>query len=102
MKKGLSSLFTIFRSIICITLALLVLLSVPTGWLYDLWAGEGTEQGQRQRPGVYVQQLRQQEDIETCFLSNTPVTVNNSELVACPLARLRDSRQAYIRIIIAA
>jgi hypothetical protein len=47
MKKGLSSLFTIFRSIICITLALLVLLSVPTGWLYDLWAGEGTEQGQR-------------------------------------------------------
>ncbi len=36
MKKELSSLFTIFRNIIRITLALLVLLSVPTGWVYDL------------------------------------------------------------------
>lgn len=96
MKKELSSLFTIFRNIICITLALLVLLSVPTGWLYDLWAGEGTEQGQW--PGVDVQRLRQQEDIETCFLSNTPVTVNDNELVACPLARLRDSEQAGVHM----
>ena len=94
MKKGLSSLFTIFRSIICITLALLVLLSVPTGWLYDLWAGEGTEQGQQ--PSADVQRLRQQEDIETCFLNSTPATVNGGNLAACPLARLRDTGQAGV------
>ena len=65
MKKELSSLFTIFRNIICIPLALLVLLPAPTGWLYDLWAGEGAGQGQR--PGTDVQRLQRQEDIETCF-----------------------------------
>ncbi len=37
-------------------------------------------------------------DIETCFLSNTPVTVNNRELAACPLARLRDSEQAGVHM----
>ena len=94
MKKELSSLFTIFRNIICITLALLVLLSAPTGWLYDLWAGEGAGQGQR--PGTDVQRLQRQEDIETCFLSSTPSTVNGGTLVACPLARLRDVGQAGV------
>ena len=94
MKKELSSLFTIFRNIICITLVLLVLLSAPTGWVYDLWAGEGTEQGQR--PNGDVQQLRQQKDIETFFLEKTPATVGGGELVACPLARLRDVEQAGV------
>ena len=94
MKKEAFSLLTILRNIVCVILALLVMLSAPTGWLYDLWAGEGMGQGQR--PGADVQQLRQQEDIETCFLSSTPATVNGGDLAACPLARLRDTGQAGV------
>ena len=85
------SLHTMIRNIVCAVLALLVVLALPTGWLYDLWAGTGTEQGQR--PSEDVQQLQQQEEIETFFLSSTPVTVTDGELVACPLARLRDLEQ---------
>lgn len=96
MKKESHSLLTVLRNVISAALVLLVLLVAPTGWLYDLWAGEGTEQGQR--PNRDVQQLRQQEDIETFFLSGTPATVDGSELVACPLARLRDSEQAGVHM----
>ena len=60
-----------FRWIVGAALALLVVLALPTGWLYDLWAGTGTEQGQQ--PGGDVQQLQR--------------------LTACPLARLRDVGQ---------
>ena len=94
MKKESVSLVIVLQNVIYIVLSLLVLLSAPTGWLYDLWAGEGTEQGQQ--PGADVQKLRQQEDIETCFLSNTPATVNGGDLAACPLARLRDTGQAGV------
>ena len=86
MKKH--SLHTIIRNILCAVLAFLVVLALPTGWLYDLWAGTGTEQGQR--PGEEVQHLQRQEEIETCFLNSTPATVDGGELAACPLARLRD------------
>ena len=71
MKKH--SLHSVLRNIVCAALALLVVLALPTGWLYDLWAGTGAEQGQQ--PSGDVQQLQRQEEIETCFLSNTPVTV---------------------------
>lgn len=71
----------VLRNVVCIVLALLLLFVVPTGWLYDLRAGEGTGQGQW--PSMDVQRLQRQEDIENCFLSNTPVTVNDNELVAC-------------------
>ncbi|MCI8559160.1 MAG: hypothetical protein HFI19_15680 [Lachnospiraceae bacterium] len=94
MKKESFPLLIILRNIVCVILALLVMLSAPTGWLYDLWAGEGMGQGQR--PGADVQRLQRQEDIETCFLSSTPSTVNGGTLVACPLARLRDVGQAGI------
>ena len=49
MKKESFSLCIILRNTICATLVFLVMLSAPTGWVYDLWAGEGTEQGQRPR-----------------------------------------------------
>ena len=89
MKKH--SLHTIIRNILCAALAFLVVLALPTGWLYDLWAGTGTEQGQQ--PGGGVQRLQGQEEIEICFLGSTPVTVVGGELVPCPLARLRDVGQ---------
>ena len=91
MKRGVFSLAAVLRNIICTALVLLVLLAAPTGWLYDLRAGEGTGQGQR--PGPDVQRLRRQADIETCFLNSTPATVDGGELVVCPLARLRDGAQ---------
>ena len=81
----------VIRNIICAALALLVLLAAPTGWLYDLWAGTGTEQGQW--PSEDVRRLQRQEDIETFFLNSTPATISGSELMACPLARLRDASQ---------
>ena len=90
MKKTFS-LLTILWNTICAALVLWVLLAAPTGWLYDLWAGEGTEQGQR--PGADVRQISRQEDVEAFFLSSTPATVNSGELAACPLARLRDASQ---------
>ena len=90
MRNG-SSLLTTLRNVLCAALALLVLLAVPTGWLYDLWAGEGTGQGQK--PGADVRLLGRQEDVEDFFLSGTPATVNGGELVACPLAHLRDVSQ---------
>ena len=93
MKKAFS-LLPILRNTICAALVLLVLLAAPTGWLYDLRAGEGTGQGQR--PSADVQRLRRQEDIETCFLNSTPATVDGGELAACPLARLRDVGQAGV------
>ena len=94
MKKESFPLFTILRNTICVILVLLVMLSAPTGWLYDLWAGEGAGQGQR--PGTDVQRLQRQEDIETCFLSSVPSTVNGGNLAACPLTRLRDAGQAGV------
>ena len=94
MKQGAFSLAAVLRNTICAALVLLVLLAAPTGWLYDLRAGEGTGQGQR--PGPDVQRLQRQEDIETCFLKSTPATVDGGELAACPLARLRDVGQAGV------
>ena len=91
MTQGAFSLAAVLRNTICAALVLLVLLAAPTGWLYDLRAGEGTGQGQR--PGPDVQRLQRQEDIETCFLKSTPATVDGGELAACPLARLRDGAQ---------
>ena len=94
MKKTSFSLPAILRNTICAALVLLVLLAAPTGWLYDLRAGEGTGQGQR--PSADVQRLQRQEDIETFFLSSTPATVDGGDLAACPLARLRDVGQAGV------
>ena len=76
---------------LCAALTLLVLLAAPTGWLYDLWAGTGTEQGQW--PSEDVRRLQRQEEIETFFLSSTSATISDGELMACPLARLRDVSQ---------
>ena len=80
-----------FRWIVGAALALLVVLALPTGWLYDLRAGTGAEQ--EQRPGEDVQHLQRREEVETCFLNGTPATVDGGELAACPLARLRDVGQ---------
>jgi len=82
---------SVSRKLVGAVLVLAVMTALPTGWLYDLWAGTGAEQGKQ--PSGDVQQLQRQEEIETCFLSNAPVTVAGGELAPCPLARLRDVGQ---------
>lgn len=69
----------------------IILGSFPTGWLYDLGAGTGTEQGQK--PGSDVSQLHEQNEVEQLFLEQKPVTVTGRELISCPLMRLRDLQQ---------
>ncbi len=91
MKKEQRFIPAILRNIVCAILAFWIMLAAPTGWLYDLWAGVGTEQGQR--PGEGVRQLQQQEDVRSFFYAQTPATVTGGDLVACPLARLRDVAQ---------
>lgn len=92
MKKGQPSTPVILRNIVFTLLAFWLMLTAPTGWLYDLWAGTGTEQGQR--PGEGVSLLRRQENVSSFFYAQTPATVTGGDLVACPLARLRDVEQA--------
>ena len=91
MKKEQLSIPALLGGGVCILLAAWVVLAAPTGWLYDLWAGEGTGQGQK--PNGSVQTLQRQAEVETSFLTGAPATVTGSELVACPLARLRDADQ---------
>ena len=82
---------SVSRKLVGAVLVLAVMAALPTGWLYDLWAGTGTEQGQE--PDTGVELIRCQEDIEAFFLSQAPATVPGGELRACPLARLRDVGQ---------
>lgn len=88
MKRGKALL----RNVLCALLVLAMVMGAPTGWLYDLGAGTGTEQGQW--PGEGVELLERREEAETFFLAQTPATVGpGTEMTACPLARLRDAGQ---------
>lgn len=80
--------FKKLRKITCCAFVVLLICYVPTGWIYDLWAGTGTEQGQW--PSEDVQLVRGQEDLLPFLTARTPVTVTASNLVRCPLMRLRD------------
>ena len=60
----------------------------PTGLLYDLTVGTGTEQGQWPDESVAVVESR--EEIETYLKEEKPVTVIGDTFVPCPLLRLRD------------
>lgn len=66
--------------------------ALPTGWLYDLGVGVGTEQGQM--PDQSVQTVHIQDEVEDFFFQNTPATVSKNDLIQCPLMRLRDKRAA--------
>lgn len=90
--EGIKNRFFTFcknkKRIACFGCMIVVLLIcyVPTGWIYDLWAGTGTEQGQW--PNEDVQLVRGEEDLLPFHMA--PVTVTTSNLVRCPLMRLRD------------
>ena len=67
-------------------------MSAPTGWIYDLRTGTGTEQGQI--PDSSVSVVHTQPDVEDFFFHSTPATVSKESLIRCPLLRLRDSEYA--------
>ncbi len=67
----------------------MVMGAFPTGWLYDLGVGTGTQQGQR--PGSEVRAIERKEDAREFFSGQIPATVTGEVFVQCPLMRLRDS-----------
>ncbi len=67
---------------------LLLRISVPSGWLYDLGLKTGTEQGQK--PDQSVQIIHTQNEVEDFHFKNTPATILKNNLIQCPLGRLRD------------
>ncbi len=71
---------------------LLLMISAPSGWLYDLGLKTGTEQGQR--PDQSVQIIHTQNEVEDFYFKNIPATVLKNNLIQCPLGRLRDPRYA--------
>ena len=73
-------------------LSLGLMLSAPTGWIYDLGVGTGTEQGQK--PGEGVMTIGSREEVEAFFSDQVPATISGGKLVACPLVRLRDVEEA--------
>ena len=66
----------------------LLLLAVPTGWLYNLWAGKGMPVFSQRRSADPTA-----EECTTFLFDQTPATVTGGKLTACPLARLRDVTQ---------
>lgn len=70
----------------------IVMGSFPTSWIFDLWAGTGTGQGQR--PNEQVVSITEQEQLEDLFLQHAPVTISSDTLVKCPLMGVRDPNMA--------
>ena len=79
--------------IVCgVAFAFWLMMGAPTGWIYDLGVGTGTEQGQM--PDQSVSVVHTQDDVEDFFFQTTPATVPKESLIRCPLLRLRDSEYA--------
>lgn len=69
-----------------------LMMCAPTGWIYDLWAGTGTGQGQMPDPSVFV--VHTQANVEDSYFQNAPVTTSKEGLIEAPLLRLRDTEFA--------
>lgn len=88
MEEKQYSALSILKIIFAAALTLWLVLGVPTGWLYDLGLGTGTEQGQM--PDQSAQTVHTQDEVEDFFFQKTPATVSKDDLIQCPLMRLRD------------
>ncbi len=64
--------------------------SFPTGWIYDIGAGRGTQQGQM--PSESVRLINSQQEVKDFCFEKIPATVTKENLVQCPLLHLRDER----------
>ncbi len=90
-KKKTSMLSRIMDVVGVLFILLMFMGGVPTGWLYDLGVGTGTEQGQKPGPGVHT--IESIEEAYEFFWEEDPVpaTVDSTVFVRCPLMRLRDT-----------
>ena len=62
MERGRLSVIDALKYVLWVIFGLGVLFATPTGWVYDLWAGEGTQQGQR--AAEETAKILGQEDVE--------------------------------------
>lgn len=69
-----------------------LMMCAPTGWIYDLWIGTGTEQGQM--PDQSVSEVHTQIGVEDSYFQNSPITTSKEGLIEAPLLRLRDTEYA--------
>ena len=92
MERKKYSLRSILKIALGIVFGAWLMMCAPTGWIYDLWAGTGTGQGQMPAPPVSV--VHTQSDVEDAYFQDTPVTATKEGLIEAPLLRLRDTNEA--------
>ena len=78
MEDKQYSALSILKIIFAASLTLWLVLGVPTGWLYDLGVGTGTDQGQM--PDQSVQTVHTQDEVEDFFFQKTPATVSRNTI----------------------
>lgn len=92
MEHTKYSLQSILKIALGIVFGVWLMMCAPTGWIYDLWVGAGTGQGQMPDPSVSV--VHTQADVEDSYFQNTPITTSKEGLIEAPLLRLRDTEYA--------
>lgn len=65
-----------------------LMICAPIGWIYDLWVGMGTGQGQT--PDQTVSMIHTQADAADSHMKNIPVTTFQECLIACSLLCLQN------------
>ena len=88
MEQKKYSPLSILKIVLGVIFGAWLIMSAPTGWIYDLWAGTGTEQGQM--PDQSFSEVHTQADVDDFFFQSTPATVSKDNLIQCPLLHLRD------------
>lgn len=92
-RKKYPFLYGCLRRALYILLAFwLVLGAFPTGWIYDLGAGTGTEQGQR--PNGAVRTVTGQGELEALRDGEVPATARGDTFMRCPLMFFRWAEEA--------
>lgn len=85
--------YTAARNTLYVLFALWVIMgSFPTGLLYDLGAGHGTEPGQR--PSQAVHRVVNQGELVRLYDQAVPATAKGRNVMRCPLLYSRDALQA--------
>ena len=82
MEHKKYSPLSILKIVCGVAFAFWLMMGAPTGWIYDLGVGTGTEQGQM--PDQSVSVVHTQDDVEDFFFQNTPATVPKESLIRCP------------------
>ena len=92
LEKYLLRIRKVAFYLVCgLLLTFMVMGGIPTGWIYDLWVGEGTKIGQKPSSDVVLVESKEQ---ALSFLNkDIAVTAQGDNLILCPLMRLRDNSE---------